>query len=138
MTNKQALAEAVRRWGETAAVEDRGKKYSSTPEQRAAASAELKKLRANKIERIGIFSASIDGMTLAEARATIKKNAEDITAQHKREQELQSMAWRKRYIVGTLGFGFHIRGDGDTWEDAFKAADESAARDKERYSTAGK
>ena len=103
MTRSQALKEAVHRWGKLGCVEDRGAKRASNEEQRNAARAERKAL--------------LDSLTPEEKKA--------------RREELDrlfSAAFRYRYTVGEIGGFpgfrcFHIRGQGDSWEDAFSKAD---------------
>lgn len=103
MTKSAALAEAVKRWGKQAAVQDNGKKAATTPESRAAA---------------------------REARAELRGF---ITKENKKEfkpmmDSLFSAAMSQRYTVGEIGgVGgfrfFRICGQGDTWEEAFTVAD---------------
>jgi hypothetical protein len=42
---------------------------------------------------------------------------------------------RRRFIVGFIAMGimFDVKGDGDTWADAFRVADERAEADNKRY-----
>jgi hypothetical protein len=104
MDVKQALKEAVTRWGKTAAVNDRGRKCASTPEKRAAAGAKLREMKA-----------------LPDAEKKLRRKERD---------EYFSESYRYRYIVGKieLGMFFSIEGSGDTWEEAFKEADERAVK----------
>lgn len=99
-TTKQALVEAKRRWGKTAAVEDLGKR-AATKEKREQAKAKLAEL--NKLPK------------------------EERKATEKERNELCCIIYRERYKVGyisTLMFSaFHVCGSGDTWEEAFAQAD---------------
>ena len=94
MTAKTALAEARRRWGRLAAVRER--KDAPTAAGRRAASAVCKLNRATR----GVLSreAVLDAM---------------------------HMALTYRCSVGHVAMGvfFHVEGQGDTWEEAFAAAD---------------
>lgn len=103
-----ALAEAQRRWGKHGAVRDDGKARASTPEARHAG--HLEAVRLNAIPK--------------EERAADWRDARDSAF-------LQSM--RYRYTVGkvVMGLFFSVEGQGDTWADAFAAADRKRARDDE-------
>lgn len=96
----------MRLWGKTAAVRDDGKTRPSSPELRAAASAKLKEMNA--------------------AKATETKE------QRKERMELLYYSGHYRYTVGTthtmMGLtGFFVKGQGDTWAEAFAAAQEKQA-----------
>lgn len=99
MNRSQALKEAVKRWGNTACVQDRGAKLASTPESREAARTILR---------------SINALPDAEKKARRKERDEALCAMY-----------RFRYNVGTLAMGiaFGVNGSGDTWEEAFYEAD---------------
>lgn len=107
MNRSQALQKAVRLWGiKKAAVRDDGKGRPSSPELRAEAAAKLKVMNA--------------------AKATETKE------QRKERMELLYWSGHYRYTVGTvmsLGglSGFFVRGQGDTWEEAFAAAEQKQA-----------
>lgn len=104
MTKQQAL----KKWAEIyrnpigcgePAVRDGGKRLESSPERRAEASAELKRL--NKL------------CTTHELRKQYRKE---------RDYWLGEV-YRYRYTIGHLGLGglfFGVDGSGDTWEDCFK------------------
>jgi hypothetical protein len=108
MNRSQALKEAVRLWGKKAGVQDDGPTRPSSPELRAAASARLKELNAARTK--------------------------DETREARKERmELLGQSGHYRYQVGTVmsmcGLsGFFIRGQGDTWEEAF----EKARKDEQR------
>jgi len=105
MNRSQALKAAVLRWGKSAAVRDNGAAKASTPEQRAAAGAEGKALR----------------LSIPQDRRPTREERD----------KLDDCLWRSgmyRYTDGnisTLGpfSAFHVRGQGDTWEEAFAKAD---------------
>ncbi|MFZ1059248.1 MAG: hypothetical protein WAP47_08650 [Candidatus Rokuibacteriota bacterium] len=93
MDKNAALREAQRRWGETAAVQDNGKKFASTPEARKAARDALRSIpntRETRRERDRLFSASF--------------------------------RYRFSVGHFALGMFFKIMGQGDTWEQAFEGA----------------
>lgn len=118
MTRNQALQKAVRMYGRKAAVRDDGEKYNNSDEGRKAAHDEYENLAAT--------------LTPEEKKA--------------RSKELSNLRWRRqcyRYVVGEVenlcGFGmFFVHGQGDTWAQAFAAAEAARARDKERYAQAKK
>lgn len=104
MNAKQALAQARKRWGKTAAVEDRPQS-ATTPEQRAEAQKELDEHRREWPEA--------------------SKRPKEL---RDRMQKLASTTWRRRYQVGTVESmaglaAFFIKGTGDTWEEALADAD---------------
>ena len=106
MNRTQALKEAARLFGKKAAVEDKGKSMASTPEQRAAAVAESKRIRS----------------TIPEGQRPTKEQRDELN-------RLLCESGRYRYSVGTIegiaGMGlqfFSVQGQGDTWEEAFAKA----------------
>lgn len=107
MNRSQALKEAVRQWGKTAAVQDRGAGWPSSPELRAAASAKLKESNA----------------------ARTKDEPREV---RKARMGLLAASGHYRYSVGVVHTmcglsGFFVKGQGDTWAEAFAAAQEKAA-----------
>lgn len=109
MNRSQALKEAVRLWGKTAAVRDGGKDRASTRERREAAAAEGKRIR----------------LSIPAGQRPTREQREEM-------DRLLFESYRHRYTVGsisTLGpfAAFHVRGQGDTWEEAFAKATEKAA-----------
>src|SRR5690348_7014503 len=101
MNTKQALAEARKRWGKNAAVQDR--KSKSSPQMREQARAALKLLREQS------------------------QTKEQKMANRKELDRLQSESFHYRYQIGKLdGVGgftfFSVKACGDTWEDTFAAA----------------
>lgn len=125
MTRNQALAEAVKRWGKKAAIQDGGKRRASTPEARARASSELKELRANKPVAPSIFDLETwpASRSVAEFRAARLQYVADLRKWTANESRLFGEALAMRFDVGVVGWAFEIRGSGDTWEDAFANAD---------------
>lgn len=98
-STRQAHARAVKQWGKTAHVEDRG--IPTSPEIRA------------------------DGQKHAdEIRARSKEERHDL---RKQLSAYRAQAVRYRYKVGEVhsigGFGmFLVHGQGDSWDEAFDAA----------------
>ncbi len=106
MNTKQALAQARKRWGKKAVVQDI--KLDTSPERREQARkryAELKDLKG-------------DALT-----PELKKERDNI----------RSWQWTFRFAVGRIESiagafeAFWVKGQGDTWEQAFAEAD---AKDK--------
>ena len=103
MNANQALAQARKRWGKRAMIED--SKRDSSEKIRAEAKTELERLR-----------------------ATLTKEQQQEPENRKLIRELASKTWRYRYRVGSFsdfcGLGaFLVNGEGDTWEAAFAKAD---------------
>lgn len=126
LSRAKALELCVAAWGKDAAVEDRSVGCAGTPESRAAASAELAKLRREKPTWLGLQDTVTfpDSMTLAEYRAAHKLYLRQAEVWRALESDAQSRAMRQRYQVGKVmgGFAFHVKGRGDSWEEALKAA----------------
>lgn len=107
MNQRQALKEATKRWGKAAAIRDQ-KNCDATPESRAAAHKRLVELNAI--------------CTTPELRK-----------QHSNERDdVRGRANWYRYTVGEIGgVGgiqfLRVHGQGDTWEEAFAAADKRPA-----------
>lgn len=126
MTRDQASAEAVRRWGKTGSIRDRGSKFRSSPESRKAASDELKALREMKPESPDVRDTVKwpDDLTLREFRRALVEARDAYVGWKARHDELFSAALNKRFQVGSITSGlFFVRGSGDSWEDAFLNAD---------------
>ncbi len=107
MNIRQALAEAHQRWGLSAHVRDR--RRPSSPEARAAARPRLQELKAQLAEFRDPLSRRICKDRISEQRAKVLY---------------------RRFSVGEAifgGSGFLIRGEGDTWEAAFEAAERKIA-----------
>lgn len=111
-------------WGKNAAIDD--SRLAGTPESRAEASAQLEKLRANKPTWPGLQNTIVfpDTMTLAEYRAALKAHNHKAEMWRAMESDARSRAMRMRYRVGEVmgGFAFHIKGSGDSWEEALVKA----------------
>jgi len=109
MNAKQALAQARKRWGKSAAVQDEPR-LASTPEKRAEMERQHKEL--------------VDHL-----KAT--KGDRQNWTKEEREQASNLMwgRWRYRYKVGRimLGMFFEVKAEGDTWEEAFLTADHAEA-----------
>ena len=115
MNTKQALKEAIRRFGKNAAVRDDGKACASTPDARKLAHDEIMRLNAQRKD------ASLDKVALKEIDEA--------------RRQLFGPANRYRFTVGHVAMGmfFSVEGQGDTWELAFAQVDEKAAREKAGY-----
>lgn len=106
MNRAQALKAAVRLWGKGGAVKDNGPKFASNPERRAAASEELKKVRA----------------AIPKDRRPTREERDEI-------DRLFGQAMMQRYSVGVIHSlmglsAFWVKGCGDSWEEAFAAAEQ--------------
>ena len=101
-----AIVEAKKRWGKNWSVRDDGKSRASTPELRAAGHAEAQRLNAIPKDQ----------------RGPEWRDARDAAF---------SQAMRYRYSVGkvVMGLFFSVEGQGDTWTEAFSAADRKRAQD---------
>ncbi len=113
MTTKQALREAVRRWGKTAGVRSAPK--AATKVEREAARARVIELRANK-PRL-----RPDWQTRQEWDA---HNAA-VCQWRQEEREAQDTIFSYRCTVGAIEhhIAFCVKGQGDTFEEAFAEAD---------------
>lgn len=117
MTEKQAMREAKKRWGKKAYIESR--LGASDTHARERAHAELKIARDHR-EAIGME-------VIRRLRATpwwleMEEQQKKLTDEIK---TLQSKAMSYRFQVGALGLmgmAFCVRGQGDTWEEAFARA----------------
>ena len=117
MNAKQAMAEARRRWGKDAGIQDRGPKHASTPEKREAAYARARELRP-----------LVDSMPPGEERKA--KRAE--------LDKARSEGSRFRYSVGHIALGglfFAVHGQGDSWKAAYAQGDE---RDRDMFARIAK
>jgi len=106
-TLKQSLAHAVSLWGKTACVEDRGARFARPQSEREAAKAKRE-------------------MLLAHKKATASTaSREERNAMQKELDNLFHLSFNKQYIVGSVEMGmfFLIKGDGDTWDEAFVEAE---------------
>lgn len=98
MTKTKALKEAQKRWGKTAAIQEQ-RNCDSTPASREEAKRKLGEI--NKLS-----------------------DAEKKARRRERDDALSRSYWY-RFTVGRVSMGlfFEVLGQGDTWEDAFKASD---------------
>lgn len=98
MNKSKALKEAVKRWGKNAGVQEQ-RNCDSTPESREAAKLKLGELN--------------------------KLSPEEKKARRRERDDALSRSYWYRFTVGRISMGmfFEVLGQGDTWEEAFKAAD---------------
>lgn len=126
LSKAKALELCQMAWGKNAAIEDMSAARAGTPESRAEASEQLKKLRGGKKEWPGLQNtvAFPDTMSLGEYRKALKDFNAAAAVWRAMESDAVSRAMRMRYKVGTVmgGFAFHIKGSGDTWEEALTKA----------------
>lgn len=103
MNRSQALKEAVRLFGKNAAVRDLGRKFATNEQERRAASAEYRRL----VDSLG-----------TEGKKQRRKELDDLFARSVRYQFTVG-------AISTLGpfRAFSVRGQGDTWEEAFAKVD---------------
>lgn len=115
MTREQAQREARKRWG-TRALIRAGEKLSS-PESRASA---LQRLRDNRDRRDAIDSEvqrRLNEMDWYKA-LMLERRACAEAVKHG-----TGWACYYKFSVGCdVGIAFHVKGQGDTWEEAFEAA----------------
>lgn len=117
MTRDQALRQAQKRWGKRAAIRAEGE--LSSPEKRAAAKERKDTLRSQKAELEAEITRREVAAGIPEVRAQIQALSKPITS-----EMWESM--RYRFTVGSVDGvigAFHVKGQGDTWEQAFDAAD---------------
>lgn len=106
LTLKTAYKKARKLWGKTACVEDKGTKRGGTAQQRDQA-------RSSQRERI-------------ERLTQEKGHKRNWTPQERMEvQDLGAASFRYRFTVGhiMMGMFFSVKGQGDTWEEAFAKAE---------------
>ncbi len=118
-TRKQALREALKRFGKKAAVQDGGWRAASAPEERESAKAELPSVRKQ--------IAAIETRHKEELAPIYKRHREELADLKKREGEIRGIMHCRQYSVGTISdFGgyqaFSVKGEGDTWDEAFEKA----------------
>jgi hypothetical protein len=124
MNRQEALLEARKRWGKEAAVQE--DKRESSPALREAAKVEAVKTGAAKAKAAAELAAASKkyGTDHPKHKAALAKKI----AASKEHDRVQWGTYHYRYDVGTVwnmgGFGaFSVRGQGDTWEEAFAKAD---------------
>jgi seryl-tRNA synthetase len=115
MTREQAAREAKKRWGKRAHI--RADEKLSSPEKRAAAKTQTDALKAR---RDAIDKEIAERLAALDWYQALKAERRDVS------QRLDNVRWETHYYrfgVGELFVGFHVHGEGDTWEQAFAAAD---------------
>lgn len=115
MTREQAQRQAVKRWGKRAYI--RAENGLSSPEARAAAS-----------ERWASTSTELEAVEKELAnRLKACDWYQELTGKIRNLRKAKSeQGWFRHYYkfaVGELHIGFHVEGQGDTWEEAFAQAD---------------
>jgi len=131
MTTAQALKLAREKWGRRAEVRDGGKRFRDgtkrpTATERAQMQAELPAHRAAKPPRPDVATFG-DERTIAEYREALAVWDRACRGWKEREEYLRgNLLASRRFAVGSimevLG-AFHVRGEGDTWEEAFAKAE---------------
>ena len=126
MTRAQALALATKHWGKSAAVEDGGKRFRDgtlrpTPEEREVFEQELREHPSKKPAELRIEDFG-DERTVGEWRKAAAQRNKEYREWKDRRDRLFSLTTARRYSVGTVSFAFFIRGQGDSWEEAFRKA----------------
>ncbi len=124
MTMKTALAHAKKLWGTSAMVNDRGWKNGSTPEERADAMAELRALPDPAKEFRWTWDDVGDDMTMWHVRVVTEHMAR-YRKDLERKRALIGGRIAHQFAVGKViqPFGaFMVKGEGDTWEQAFEQA----------------
>jgi hypothetical protein len=128
MTREQALAQARKRWGKTAYIRAYDGIGLSSPESREEATARLRARR----ERVKAIDAEIDARLATLDWYVALKDERKMLTKGISEEGWQASHYK--FLVGTCnGIGFAVQGQGDTWEEAFRAADKAKQRDAERF-----
>jgi hypothetical protein len=122
MTAKQALAEAVRRWGKKAAVQDRGKKAGMTPADREKMRLEFIELNKIKLEEPNLQTWPGDA-PVEEYRVALRAHRKASRELREKKDWFLGRIYSFRFYVGVATWAFEIKGTGDTWEEAFADAD---------------
>lgn len=117
MTEKQAYKEAVKRFGSNGAVQY-NKNNRSTPEERLAASTANIELR-------------------QKVRECEDKDQKKVLSERQRDAMFAAM--RYAYSVGSveLGMFFSVKGQGDSWDEAFLDADRAEAAQHDQWYHSG-
>lgn len=117
MNKTQALNKAIKLWGKGAGVQDRGAKWATGPDVRAEAKA---KLAAMPRQWLDVEPTPTDDQTIGELKAWQARHR--VWADEKRA--LAAVCHTYRFQVGAVAMGmfFEIKGEGDTWEEAFAKA----------------
>ena len=117
MTRQEAIRQAGKRWGKRAAYRVNGDCSSS--EQREANGAKIRALRAEKESIIKDTNRRLQGIQWYRESCERQKA---IYAELKTLSPMPYYKFQVGSIDGILG-AFHIKGEGDTWEQAFADAD---------------
>lgn len=123
ITAERAMRIARVKYGRRALLEDRGRRFGpSSPEKRAAGQQECQWLAEVKPTFPAIEDYPQD-RTVGDYVAERAKYRVEYAAWKKKHDEAQGRAAYKRFAVGEdLGLFFHVYGQGDSWEEALKAA----------------
>lgn len=116
MTREQAQREAVKRWGKSADI--RAHESISSPERRAVADGEYQKAKA---ELETIESEIRERLAACDWYQELTRKRTE--ARKRKEATVWARIYRKFAVGSSHGIGFHIEGEGDTWAEAFAAAD---------------
>lgn len=124
MTREQAQRKAARLWGKSASL--RVYEGMTSPERREAARAEAKRLN-DEIAQLGAQIAEIEAPYMAQMKAATAALRERRQQARTRALRLEGLARCYRFTVGEADTfaGMRtlcVRGEGDTWEDAFDNA----------------
>lgn len=108
MNKKQALAKAVKIFGKNAMVRDMGANRKSSPALREAAQKQFAELK------------SIDVKAMSHEQLVNYRERKNLAAYESHHY---------RFSVGKVAMGmfFSVEGSGDTWEEAFDAAEKMVA-----------
>lgn len=135
VNRNQAFAEGKRRWGVKAGVEDSGEKAASSPEERNKAQATFRaldvelKVKEQARDKLLAKTEKLFPTRAREMNKAVWQSYRNEVRDLRKERENQAgMSRRYRYRVGPVesvgGLGmFHVMGEGDSWEEAFQAAD---------------
>jgi hypothetical protein len=123
ITKAQALALAHKKFGKRAMIRD--SRHPTSEAGRIAAMAKLREHREHKptMPKVDNTEAIPDSMTMGEYRQRLYQYRREYKEWSAVEDLLQNEAYHKRYAVGKdEGFTFWVRGSGDTWAEALRAA----------------
>ena len=116
MTRQQAFKEANKRWGRRGLI--RANESVSSPERRETASAKVQGLRQRKKEIDAEISERLAGLDWYQALTAERRAAVEAI------RKTEGHAFYKKFSVGQNELGmFWVKGQGDTWEEAFADAD---------------
>lgn len=108
MNKKQALAKAQKMFGKNAMIRDMGAGRKSSPALREAAKKQFAELK------------DVDVKAMSHEQLVNYRERKNLTAYESHHY---------RFSVGKIALGmfFSVEGSGDTWEEAFTAAEKKAA-----------